>query len=82
MTSLKEYLKTSSKFKISVKTNKKETKLTEFDNNKNCFVLEVKAQPIEGRANTEIIKYFKKKNKVNVEIVSGLTSKEKTLRVY
>ncbi len=41
--------------------------------------IRVSSPPIEGRANEEIVKLFKKKLKVKVSIVSGHRSKRKTL---
>ncbi len=41
--------------------------------------IRVLSPPLEGRANDEIVKLFKKKLKVKVSIVSGHRSKRKTL---
>ena len=45
------------------------------------IIIKIKAQPIEGKANKEIIKFLKKTFKRDVEIVSGLTSSQKTILV-
>jgi len=41
--------------------------------------IRVSSPPLEGRANEEIVKLFKKKLKLKVTIVSGHRSKRKTL---
>ena len=66
---------------IIVKTNSNETKITCYDENKKALKLNVASLPIEGKANIEIIKFFKKEYKMNVEIKSGKTSKEKLLKI-
>lgn len=66
-------------FKVIVKTNKPKTDLVSFSDG--VFRMDVKAQPVEGKANIEIIKYFKKNHKLNVEIISGKTSKEKLVKI-
>ena len=66
---------------ISVKTNSKETKIISYDSSKNIYKMSVCAQPIEGQANTEIIKFFRKKYSYDVEIKSGLTSSKKLIRI-
>ncbi len=52
-----------------------------FDEERQAFRVNVKAAPEKGKANTEVIKLFRKKFKKAVEIISGFTSKEKLLRV-
>ncbi len=41
--------------------------------------IRVSSPPVEGRANEEIVKLFKKKLRMKVSIVSGHRSKRKTL---
>lgn len=48
------------------------------------FTFQVKALPIKGKANREIIKWFSKKLHISnksVSIIKGLKSKEKTLEI-
>lgn len=40
----------------------------------------LKAQPIEGKANEELLKFLKKETGKRYEIISGATSKKKLLR--
>lgn len=69
------------KLKIVVKTNAPKTKITEFDKTRNALKLDVHALPKKGKANAEIIKFFSRKLKKKVVIVSGLTSKTKLLKL-
>ena len=39
------------------------------------------AAPEQGKANTELVKFFKKEFHLNVEIISGLRSREKLIAV-
>ena len=65
------------KIKLIVKTGAKVSEILGFDKEKNVCKVNIKSQPIEGKANKEIIKLFHKKYKKPVRIVSGLRSKEK-----
>lgn len=69
------------KIKIIVKTKSKNSKILGFDEEKKAYIVNVKSQPIEGKANKEIIKLFHKKFKKPIRIVSGLKSKEKILEI-
>lgn len=44
--------------------------------------LNVAAPPVKGKANQELLKFFKKKYKLNAEIVSGKTSRKKKVRLF
>ena len=44
--------------------------------------LNVAAPPEKGKANLAIIKFFKKKYGLHVEILSGKTSRKKTILLY
>lgn len=67
--------------KIIVKTNCNKTEIVSYDESRDAFKVNVAAQPIDGKANKEIIKYFSKLLKKRVEIKSGVTSKEKLLKI-
>jgi len=66
---------------ITVSPNAKKTEIIGIDEWRKRLIIKVKAPPVEGRANNEIIKYFKKLFGRNVEIVSGKTSSSKTVKV-
>ena len=68
------------KLKISVKTNSPKTKISDYDTENKLVKLDVHAQPEKGKANAEIIKFFTRLTKKKVEIISGKTSKRKTLK--
>ena len=76
---INDYIK-DNKLKIAVKTNSPKTEITSYDKTKNTIKLNVKAQPEKGKANTEIIKFFTKLTKKKTSIISGKTSKQKTLK--
>ena len=69
------------KINIIVKTKAKSSKILDFDREKNAYHVNIKSQPIEGKANREIIKLFHKKFKKQVRIIKGLKSREKVLEI-
>lgn len=68
---------------INVISNSKQTKIIE---EKDDFLkIKLKSPAHKGKANAELIKLLAKKYKVSksqVEIVKGLTSKQKLVRIY
>ncbi len=68
-------------FTILVKTNMPRTEVIEFDKERNAYRMNVHARPEAGKANVEIMKYFKKEYKLNIEIISGFTSREKLVKI-
>ena len=64
------------KIKIQVKPKSSINKVEKINDNE--YIVRVKALPIDGKANIEIIKYFKKEYKVDVNII-GKTSKKKII---
>lgn len=69
------------KIKIIVKTKSKNSEIISFDEEKQAYIVNVKSQPIEGKANKEILKLFHKKFKKPVRIIHGLKGKEKIIEV-
>jgi len=67
--------------KIIVKPNSKENKIKEYDFNRKALRVDIKAKAEHNKANIEVIKFFKKLG-YDSEIVKGLKSKEKILRIY
>lgn len=41
----------------------------------------IKAPPEDNKANSELIKFFKKKYKLNIQIISGKTSRKKKIKI-
>jgi uncharacterized protein (TIGR00251 family) len=68
-------------FKICVKTNMPKTEILEFDSEKNSYRMNVHAKPMDGKANIEILKFFKREFKLRVKIVMGTKSKEKLIKI-
>ncbi len=66
---------------VKVKANAKEDKV---EKGHNYFKVSIKERPIKGKANKQVIKtlanYFNV-SKSKIEIVSGLKSKEKILKI-
>jgi len=71
-------MKFATKFNLRVVPRSNRNELKEQDGK---FKLYIKAVPEKGRANREIVRFFKKKCNLKVEIVSGEKSKDKILRV-
>jgi len=69
-----------SSFDILVKPNSSNTNIF-FDEVSQKYRMNVAAKPEDGKANVEIIKFFKKEFKIDIQIIKGKTSKRKVLRV-
>lgn len=67
--------------KIIVKPNSVKNELIGFDSGKEAYVVRIKAKAEKGKANIEVVKFFSKLLKRRVEIVKGLKSREKTLKL-
>ena len=65
--------------KIRAKTRQPKTKIT--GEKDGIIHLTVHAPPEGNKANIEIIKFFTKRTKRNVRIISGKTSKDKVLEL-
>jgi uncharacterized protein len=77
---IEEHLKKSI-VKIIVKPNSTKTEIIKWNKNKKALIVNVKSPPEKGKANVEIVKFFSKLIKKKVLIKSGLTSKEKILKI-
>jgi len=67
--------------KVLAKPGKKETRIIRYDPEREALVVEVGAPAEDNKANVEIVKFFSKLLKRNVDIKSGHTSKQKMLRI-
>ncbi|MBU0535708.1 MAG: YggU family protein [Nanoarchaeota archaeon] len=67
--------------KIIVKPNSPKSEITSIDEVRNALRVNIKAPPDKGKANREVIKFFSKLLKKKVEIVSGMKSKEKLIKI-
>lgn len=68
------------KIKVIVKTNSRNNEV-KFDNNFDAYRVSVKAKPVEGEANKEVLKLLKKYFKKEVRIISGFKSNRKVIEV-
>jgi len=67
---------------VKVIPNSGQTEVVEEEDN--YLKIKLKASPIKGKANAELIKFLAKKfqiSKSQVEIIKGLTSKKKLVRI-
>lgn len=67
---------------VKVKPNAKQSKIEEIGENQ--LIVFLKAPPIEGKANTELIKLLAKKYGVScsaITIKSGLSSRQKLIQI-
>lgn len=70
------------KFKVRVKTNSSKNEIIGYDKENNYYKIDLKASPIEGEANKELIKFLSRKLKKQIRIVYGFTSKDKIIEVF
>ncbi|AEF96275.1 DUF167 family protein [Methanotorris igneus] len=66
---------------IDVTPNAKKNEIGSINEWRNRLEVKIKAMAKDGKANKEIVKLFKNIFKKDVEIVSGLTSPQKTLLI-
>jgi len=72
---------TNNTLKIIVKSNSLKNEIKDYDINKKALRVNIKAKAEHNKANIEVIKFFKKLG-YDTEIVKGLKSKEKILKIY
>lgn len=71
-----------SKFKVRVKTGSSKNEIIGYDETNRYYKINLKAKPVEGEANKELIKFLSKELKKKVRIVSGFTNKEKIIDTF
>ena len=64
------------KIKVVVKINYRENNIEKIDD---YYKVYLKARPVEGEANLELVKFLTKYFKKRARIISGLRSKEKLI---
>lgn len=77
---LSEHIK-DGKLKIIVKPNSPKSEITGYDEARCALKVNIHAQPDKGKANVEVVKFFSKSLKKKVGIVTGLSSREKILKI-
>lgn len=65
---------------VSTKSNKFE--IAGYNEWRERIEIRIKSPPLKGRANKEIINEFSKLTSNPVEIISGLKSRQKTVKIY
>ncbi len=68
------------KIKIKLHPNSSQEKIIEIEKDK-TYEVWIKEKPIDGKANQKLIKILKKHFKKNIEIVSGITSRDKIIEL-
>lgn len=68
-------------FKIIVKPNTPKSEIIKYDWEKKAYRVNIKEKAEDNKANIEIIKFFNKLLKKKVNIIKGLKSKEKVIKV-
>lgn len=66
---------------VEISPNAKKNEIGGINEWRKRLIIKIKALPVDGKANKEIAKFFKKTFGKNIEIVSGLTSSQKTICV-
>jgi len=77
---IEKYIQNNS-LKIIVKPNAKKNDILGYDESRKAVKVAIAAQAEKGKANLEVVKFFSKLLKKPVKIKSGLTSKEKLLKI-
>lgn len=75
----RDFIKNDS-VKIIVRPNSPRNEITGYDESRDALRVDIRAPAEDNKANIEVIKFFSKEMKKEVKIVSGFTSKRKTLR--
>ena len=68
-------------FNIIVKPNSPKNEIIGFDKSRNAYKVNIKAKPENNKANIEIIRFFSKLCGIKVNIIKGLNSRYKTLKI-
>ncbi|NUM25793.1 MAG: DUF167 domain-containing protein [Candidatus Buchananbacteria bacterium] len=69
---------------ITVKVTPRSSKTEIIEESDTFLKIKLKSSPLKGEANTELIKFLSKHYKIGksqIEIVKGLTSREKLIRI-
>jgi len=66
--------------KIIVKTNCPKNEVREYDSVRDAYRVEIRAKPVDGKANIEIEKFLSKHFGKKLKIISGFKSKIKLLK--
>jgi uncharacterized protein (TIGR00251 family) len=67
---------------IEVSTKSDKFEISGYNDWRERIEIRIKSPPLKGKANKEIINEFSKITENHVEIISGLKSRQKTLKIY
>ncbi|MBD3163638.1 YggU family protein [Candidatus Woesearchaeota archaeon] len=67
--------------RVRVKPGMPKAEITGFDREKQAYKMNVRAVPERGRANLEIIRFFRKRFGKDAKIISGASSRMKLLKI-
>ncbi len=81
MAGLEESLRSMDKACVLIKPNSSKSRITSYDKEKNCFIIELKAIPRKGQANLELVKFLRRTLKKDVSIKSGFASRQKLIKI-
>jgi len=65
---------------VIVKPGKSESRIVSYSERNDEFIIELKARPVDGKANTELLRYMKKLTGSALVIASGASSRRKVLK--
>jgi len=68
-----------SSFKVIIKPNSKSSEIIGFDEDKDAYMIKIKARPENNKANIELIRFLSKALGKSVKIRSGFKSREKII---
>lgn len=67
-------------FKVVVKPNARSNEIVTYDEGREAFIVQIKAEARDNKANIELIKFFSRLLKTQVRILRGATSRKKCSR--
>jgi uncharacterized protein len=67
--------------RVVVRPKAARTEVVDWDDARKALIVRVKAQPEDGKANAELVRYLSKELKRRVSIKSGFSSREKMLSI-
>lgn len=65
----------------NIKPDSKKTRIISYDENKEEFIIEIKAPAEKNKANEELIRFIERISGKKAKIISGKTSKKKIIKL-
>lgn len=76
-----DYSRLTGRITVHVQSSKPKSKIKEYDNGSQVLYIDIGAPAINGKANLELVRFFKKKLNKQARIISGLSSKRKVIEL-